>query len=141
MPSSIFLRCAVDIDVEVVFPNLFCDGDEVRAGLVTAIYNKALVKASDSQVRSSLYFHVVCLYLLHYRQGARGDVVNLMSVDATRLQELCTYDLIAFSGPLQVRLPTCSTRLLSHLIISPAVRSSWHSSRFTTFLDGPHSSA
>ncbi|KAF8595618.1 metal resistance protein YCF1 [Ceratobasidium sp. AG-I] len=67
------------------FQICFVTGMRVRAGLVTAIYNKALVQASDSQ-------------------GARGDVVNLMSVDATRLQDLCTYGLIAFSGPLQIVL-------------------------------------
>lgn len=55
----------------------------VRAGLVTAIYNKALAQAADSQ-------------------GARGDVVNLMSVDSTRLQDLCISGLTAISGPFQV---------------------------------------
>ncbi|KAB5588814.1 Metal resistance protein YCF1 [Ceratobasidium theobromae] len=67
------------------FQICFVTGMRVRAGLVTAIYNKALAQAPDSQ-------------------GARGDVVNLMSVDATRLQDLCTYGLIAFSGPLQIVL-------------------------------------
>ncbi|KAF8751844.1 ABC transporter transmembrane region [Rhizoctonia solani] len=64
------------------FQICFVTGMRVRAGLVTAIYNKALAQAPDSQ-------------------GARGDVVNLMSVDATRLQDLCTYGLIALSGPLR----------------------------------------
>ncbi|CAE6434162.1 unnamed protein product [Rhizoctonia solani] len=67
------------------FQICFVTGMRVRAGLVTAIYNKALTQAPDSQ-------------------GARGDVVNLMSVDATRLQDLCTYGLIALSGPLQITL-------------------------------------
>lgn len=57
----------------------------VRAGLVTAIYQKALVLSNDG------------------RSSASGDIVNLMSVDATRMQDLCTYGLIAFSGPYQVR--------------------------------------
>ena len=56
----------------------------VRAGLVTVIYTKALVLSNDERTRAS------------------GDIVNLMSVDATRLQDLCTYGLIAISGPLQV---------------------------------------
>lgn len=55
----------------------------VRAGLVTAIYKKALVLSSDERGR------------------ATGDIVNLMSVDATRIQDLCTYGLIAISGPYQ----------------------------------------
>lgn len=49
------------------------------------IYKKALVLSSDERSRSS------------------GDIVNMMSVDAVRLQDLCTYGLIAISGPLQVR--------------------------------------
>ena len=39
----------------------------VRAGLVSVIYNKALVLSNDEMGR------------------ATGDIVNLMSVDATRL--------------------------------------------------------
>jgi ATP-binding cassette subfamily C (CFTR/MRP) protein 1 len=58
----------------------------VRAGLVNVIYTKALVLSNDERSRAS------------------GDIVNLMSVDATRLQDLCTYGLIAISGPLQVSL-------------------------------------
>ncbi|CAE6470998.1 unnamed protein product [Rhizoctonia solani] len=71
------------------FQICFITGMRVRAGLVTTIYNKALTQAPDSQ-------------------GARGDVVNLMSVDATRLQDLCTYGLIALSGPLQIILAFAS---------------------------------
>jgi ATP-binding cassette subfamily C (CFTR/MRP) protein 1 len=59
----------------------------VRAGLVTAIYKKALVLSNDERAAR-----------------ASGDIVNLQSVDATRLQDLCTYGLIAISGPLQVGL-------------------------------------
>ena len=58
----------------------------VRAGLVTAIYEKALRISNDERSRAS------------------GDIVNLMSVDATRMQELCGYGLIAISGPLQITL-------------------------------------
>ena len=36
------------------------------------------------------------------RGRASGDIVNMMSVDAVRLQELCTYGLTVISGPLQV---------------------------------------
>lgn len=61
----------------------------VRAGLVSVIYKKALVLSNDERGR------------------ATGDIVNLMSVDATRLQDLCTYGLIALSGPLQVRVILC----------------------------------
>lgn len=57
----------------------------VRAGLVSAIYKKALVLSNDERSRAS------------------GDIMNLMSVDAMRLQDFCTYALIAVSGPFQVR--------------------------------------
>ena len=68
------------------FQRTFETGMRVRAGLVTAIYDKALILSTDERSRAS------------------GDIVNLMSVDATRLQDLCTYGLIALSGPLQVCL-------------------------------------
>ncbi|KAF8202113.1 multidrug resistance-associated ABC transporter [Pholiota molesta] len=68
------------------FQRTFETGMRVRAGLVTAIYTKALVLSNDERTRAS------------------GDIVNLMSVDATRLQDLCTYGLIAISGPLQIIL-------------------------------------
>ena len=56
----------------------------VRAGLITVIYRKALVLSSDER-----------------GNRASGDIVNLMSVDATRIQDLCAYGLIAISGPYQ----------------------------------------
>ena len=66
----------------------------VRAGLVTTIYTKALVLSNDERNRAS------------------GDIVNLMSVDTTRLQDLCTYGLVAISAPLQVGLEHHVMRLL-----------------------------
>ena len=56
-----------------------------RAGVVTVIYAKSLVLANNENSRAS------------------GDIVNLMSVDATRLQDFCQYGLMAVSGPLQVK--------------------------------------
>jgi hypothetical protein len=56
----------------------------VRAGLVAVIYQKALVLSNDESGK------------------ATGDIVNLMSVDASRLQDLCTYGLMIVSAPLQV---------------------------------------
>ena len=60
----------------------------IRAGLVSVIYQKALVLSNDG------------------RGSASGDIVNLMSVDATRLQDFCAYGLIAISGPFQVGITT-----------------------------------
>ncbi|PIL25024.1 ATP-binding cassette transporter [Ganoderma sinense ZZ0214-1] len=68
------------------FQRCFETGMRVRSGLITAIYQKALVLSNDG------------------RSSASGDIVNLMSVDAARLQDLCTYGLIAISGPFQIVL-------------------------------------
>ncbi|KAF9473354.1 multidrug resistance-associated ABC transporter [Pholiota conissans] len=78
--------CVQTIALNQYFQRTFETGMRVRAGLVTAIYTKALVLSNDERTRAS------------------GDIVNLMSVDATRLQDLCTYGLIAISGPLQITL-------------------------------------
>ena len=86
----------------------------VRAGLITAIYKKSLVLSSDER-----------------GSRASGDIVNLMSVDASRLQDLCTYGLIAISGPFQV-CSLFSVRVNAHVI----VRLHWLSCLCTTFLDG-----
>lgn len=56
----------------------------VRAGLVAVIYQKALVLSNDERGKAS------------------GDIVNLMSVDASRLQDLCTYGIMIVSAPFQV---------------------------------------
>ncbi|KAG8218181.1 multidrug resistance-associated protein 1 [Butyriboletus roseoflavus] len=61
-------------------------GMRVRAGLVTAIYKKSLVLSSNEHAR------------------ATGDIVNLMSVDATRIQDFCAIGLMAISGPYQLIL-------------------------------------
>ncbi|KAG9023908.1 hypothetical protein FS837_005575, partial [Tulasnella sp. UAMH 9824] len=63
----------------------FLTGMRIRAGLVTTIYKKGLVLGNDAQ-------------------GSRGDIVNLMSVDVTRMQDLTTDGLIFVSGPFQIVL-------------------------------------
>jgi ATP-binding cassette subfamily C (CFTR/MRP) protein 1 len=66
------------------FQRCFETGMRVRAGLVAVIYQKALVLSNDERGKAS------------------GDIVNLMSVDASRLQDLCTYGLMIISAPFQV---------------------------------------
>ncbi|OCH93693.1 metal resistance protein YCF1 [Obba rivulosa] len=78
--------CVQTVILHQYFQHCFETGMRVRAGLVTVIYQKALVLSSDG------------------RESASGDIVNLMSVDATRLQDLCTYGLISISGPFQILL-------------------------------------
>ena len=94
----------------------------VRAGLVAAIYQKALVLSNDERGKSS------------------GDIVNLMSVDASRLQDICTYGTMTISAPFQVtKFPSPRASSLStlttghpcvHFIVQPLgmvrVRGSWH---------------
>ncbi|GAA5894971.1 uncharacterized protein JCM6883_002275 [Sporobolomyces salmoneus] len=69
------------------FARVFETGMRVRAGLVGLIYKKALVLSPSER-------------------GGRltGDIVNLQSTDATRLQDLCTYGQIAWSGLFQITL-------------------------------------
>ena len=94
----------------------------VRTGLVAAIYQKALILSNDERGKAS------------------GDIVNLMSVDASRLQDLCTYGLMAVSAPLQVtefssrRASSLSTLTTGHarvrFLVQPPgmvrLRGSWH---------------
>jgi hypothetical protein len=57
----------------------------VRGDLVAVIYQKALVLSNDERGKGT------------------GDIVNLMSVDASRLQDLCAYGLVVISeniGPV-----------------------------------------
>ncbi|KAH8832587.1 P-loop containing nucleoside triphosphate hydrolase protein [Flagelloscypha sp. PMI_526] len=78
---------AQTIIIHQYFQRVFGTGMRVRAGLVTALYSKSLQLSSSA--RSSM---------------ATGDIVNLMSVDATRLQDFCTYGLMIVSGPFQIVL-------------------------------------
>ncbi|KAM6496895.1 metal resistance protein YCF1 [Amanita muscaria] len=75
------------ITLNQYFKLVFETGMRVRAGLVVAIYNKALIISNDERGKR-----------------ATGDIVNLMSVDANRLQEFCTYGLILLSGPFQITI-------------------------------------
>ncbi|RUS27181.1 ABC transporter transmembrane region-domain-containing protein [Jimgerdemannia flammicorona] len=69
------------------FQLCFVTGMRIRAGLVTAIYRKALVLSNASRQQSTV-----------------GEIVNHMSVDAQRLMDLCTYFHIVWSGPFQIVL-------------------------------------
>ncbi|CAG8452470.1 10619_t:CDS:10 [Ambispora leptoticha] len=62
-------------------------GMRLRAGLVTAIYQKALRLSNAARQKSTV-----------------GEIVNHMSVDAQKFMDLCTYFHIIWSGPLQICL-------------------------------------
>lgn len=66
------------------FKRTFETGMCVWAGLITVIYSKALVLSNNGW------------------SSFTSDIVNLMSVDATRLQDFCTYGLMIISAPIQV---------------------------------------
>ncbi|OCH89274.1 hypothetical protein OBBRIDRAFT_804843 [Obba rivulosa] len=85
LPSSCSSRPA-SRQLSCYFQHCFETGMRVRAELVTVIYQKALVFSSDG------------------RESASSDIVNLMLVNPTRLQDLCTYSLISISGPFQIFL-------------------------------------
>eukprot|EP00741_Cyanophora_paradoxa_P003785 tig00000718_g3679.t1 len=69
------------------FHMVFRTGMHIRAGLVGAIYKKALTLSNSA------------------RQGASvGQIVTLMSADAQRLMDLTTYLHIIWSGPFQIIL-------------------------------------
>ncbi|PWZ02347.1 putative YCF1-vacuolar ABC transporter [Testicularia cyperi] len=69
------------------FQLVFVTGMRVRAGLVSAIFKKSLRLSNEDR-----------------GSRATGDIVNLMSVDATRLQDLCTYAHVAWSALFQMTL-------------------------------------
>jgi len=69
------------------FHRCFATGMRVRAAVVTTIYRKAFLLSNDARQKSTV-----------------GEIVNLMSIDAQRLMDLCGYLHIVWSGPFQIVL-------------------------------------
>ncbi|KIR43264.1 metal resistance protein ycf1 [Cryptococcus deuterogattii 99/473] len=67
------------------FQRCFSTTMRIRGGLVTLIYRKALVLSNGEKSGRST-----------------GDIVNLQSVDAVRIADVCQYGHIAWSGPFQI---------------------------------------
>lgn len=65
----------------------FNTGMNIKSALTAAIYKKALVLSNEATDMSST-----------------GDIVNLMSVDVQRLQDLTQYCHLIWSGPFQILL-------------------------------------
>jgi ATP-binding cassette, subfamily C (CFTR/MRP), member 1 len=59
----------------------------IRSSVVTAVYRKALRLSNQSRQSSTV-----------------GEITNLMSVDASRISDLCTYIHILWSGPFQISI-------------------------------------
>lgn len=69
------------------FQRAFDLGMKIKTSLTSVIYNKALVLSNETKQESST-----------------GDIVNLMSVDVQRLQDLVQNLQIIWSGPFQIFL-------------------------------------
>lgn len=80
------------------FLNTFNTGMNVKSALTSIIYQKALVLSNEASNTSST-----------------GDIVNLMSVDVQKLQDLTQWIHLIWSGPLQIVLCLISLyKLLGH---------------------------
>ncbi|QOU20165.1 hypothetical protein BRETT_004817 [Brettanomyces bruxellensis] len=69
------------------FERVFDTGIKVKSSLNCLIYQKALTLSAEAKQKKST-----------------GDIVNLMSVDTQRLQELCRNLQLIWSGPFQIIL-------------------------------------
>lgn len=67
------------------FLNTFNTGMKIRGALTCMLYEKALVLSNEASATSTT-----------------GDVVNLMSVDIQKLQDLCQFFHLIWSGPFQI---------------------------------------
>ncbi|WVQ85431.1 hypothetical protein IAT38_007596 [Cryptococcus sp. DSM 104549] len=67
------------------FQRCFTTTMRIRGGLVTLIYRKSLVLSNGEKSGRTT-----------------GDIVNLQSVDAVRIADVCQYGHIAWSGPFQI---------------------------------------
>ncbi|KAK9764159.1 hypothetical protein K7432_008560, partial [Basidiobolus ranarum] len=86
--GAMFLTAiAQTIFLHQYFQRTTVTGMKLRCALVTAIYRKALVLSNSARQKYTV-----------------GEIVNHMTVDAQRVQDLCLYANIAWSGPFQIGL-------------------------------------
>ncbi|XP_042886660.1 multidrug resistance-associated protein 1-like isoform X6 [Penaeus japonicus] len=69
------------------FMKMFIVGLQIRTGVISAVYRKALKISSSARKESTV-----------------GEIVNLMSVDAQRFMDLTTYVNMLWSAPMQIAL-------------------------------------
>lgn len=69
------------------FQRVFEVGMKIKSSLTASIYKKSLVLSGEDRGKKTT-----------------GDIVNLMSVDTQRLQDLCQYGQTLWSGPFQIIL-------------------------------------
>ncbi|XP_069939628.1 multidrug resistance-associated protein 1 isoform X5 [Cherax quadricarinatus] len=69
------------------FLKMFLAGLQIRTGVISAVYRKALRISNSARKESTV-----------------GEIVNLMAVDAQRFMDLTTYINMLWSAPLQIAL-------------------------------------
>ncbi|KAG7167512.1 Multidrug resistance-associated protein 1-like 3, partial [Homarus americanus] len=69
------------------FMKMFLAGLQIRTGVISAVYRKALRISNSAKKNSTV-----------------GEIVNLMAVDAQRFMDLTTYINMLWSAPLQIAL-------------------------------------
>ncbi|GJJ71293.1 ATP-binding cassette, subfamily C (CFTR/MRP), member 1 [Entomortierella parvispora] len=87
--ACLMLACSVSQTTVLhqYFHLCFRTGMHIRSGLVTAIYQKSLNLSNSSRQKFTV-----------------GEIVNHMSIDAQRLQDLVTYLHVVWSGLFQITL-------------------------------------
>lgn len=85
--SMFFVSVTQTAFLHQYFQRAFDTGMKIKTSLTSVVYNKSLVLSNETKQESST-----------------GDIVNLMSVDVQRLQDLVQNLLIVWSGPFQIFL-------------------------------------
>ncbi|XP_070203291.1 multidrug resistance-associated protein 1-like [Littorina saxatilis] len=67
--------------------NMMPLGMRVKSSIITAVYQKALTMSNESR-----------------RQSTVGEIVNLMSIDCQRLQDVTAFLYLTWSGPLTIAI-------------------------------------
>ncbi|AAS54536.2 AGR047Wp [Eremothecium gossypii ATCC 10895] len=98
---GMFLVSVVQTTVlQQYFLQAFDTGTDLRSGITSLIYKKALHLSNEASGTS-----------------ATGDIVNLMSVDAQRLRDLTQWGNVIWSGPFQL----CLCLYSLHRLLGPCI--------------------
>lgn len=85
--SMFFVSITQTAVLHQYFQRVFEVGMKIKSSLTASIYQKSLVLSTEDRGKKTT-----------------GDIVNLMSVDTQRLQDLCQYGQTLWSGPFQIVL-------------------------------------
>jgi len=81
----LLVACVKSVVINQYFHVCFLTGMRLRSAVISAVYRKALVLSNSAR-----------------KDSTAGEIVNLMSVDAQRLQDLLPYINTLWSGPFQI---------------------------------------